>query len=100
MLRVVTVSSLFALVAVAAGCGGQDRCEAIYEKEVKCGKGGEKMPKDIFMAACQAAAKSAETKEEVAAAGECAAKSSCEEFDACGKAQDGKRRAKKIAKSL
>src|SRR5688572_25112499 len=57
------------------GCGGEDCCEAIYEKETKCGEGRNNAPEEAFLHACRAAAKAEETKEDVVAAGDCAAKS-------------------------
>ncbi|MCW5809070.1 MAG: hypothetical protein KIT31_42345 [Deltaproteobacteria bacterium] len=113
------------LLLVAPACG-KSECEALYEKITECkpgklkkGKGGKKgkdkdkdkdddkdddgddleMGKDQFVAVCKLMASSKE-KDEVADELACAKKDSCEEYESCQQAAQGKKRAARITKDV
>jgi hypothetical protein len=111
------IPSLFLVPA----CGKSD-CEHIYEKETQCNpnKGkrkkdkdskkskdddddddDDKVPgKDEFVAACKVMLSSSKAKKELEDRIECSRKDSCEEYETCRQAAQGKKRAGRITKEL
>jgi hypothetical protein len=92
-------AALLALAIAAPACGGSD-CEKAYETAKKCSKGDKDIPKDKFVAECEAAMKDPEKKEQAEAQLACLKEDSCEKAEACRKAQRTKRRAKEVAEAV